>query len=665
MQAAEVPGLRSVIHPVNNAPWPTRSGDGWRSEKDRLRVLPASKQAALERATRLRAGPAPGIAAACSHPKNARQFERSYTWALENRSNYLRELKVQSDEYQRNRQLKIEEAREHTVDATLRSIGSADEGEGSRAAESHLSEDEDRDVAFELFKQEFQPIVHGVWSKNKPSVRRAGGIEAVLQQVWERLPPKKSAGYLVRAAKQRMRDQDIHQALQQDQPSPLPVGSSASLEVTANWMGRQSCDESSRDRQRALEKTGPVAERPVSTGTQGSPRAAAQQQATVGLQRPSTVPAVSTGGLWDVSTSTIGDETGSLGGFVSETQSRLFSETREAPRLLRHCQNASVRAAGHLQGAQRRAAAGIITDTGTASKPAQGQKGKDDKHTNEEKRAVPAAAVVSATTQREESVRYWRDKEREARRGRAAVCSPQQAATVRAAIIDARDRLMKRPASAPGPTRSAASAGFYTVPDGLGAEDKQAAQQHEPEGSFESVSVQDVAGGSLRPSLEMSVAGPYARRELRRSSVEFCGPSPTPDVSDATGEPEAPGTEGEPEPDGAASTGSSPDCEPCEPAVTFAGGDGDDEQSRTHSTRSSESSDSESSAAGLSRSALDIARNFALLETPLVVRYHGKKLPRPATAAGVGALRRQRTHRSRALAASARVANAKRLLRSI
>ena len=69
--------------------WPTRSGDGWRSEKDRLRVLPASKQAALERATRLRAGPAPGIAAACSHPKNARQFERSYTWALENRSNTM------------------------------------------------------------------------------------------------------------------------------------------------------------------------------------------------------------------------------------------------------------------------------------------------------------------------------------------------------------------------------------------------------------------------------------------------------------------------------------------------------------------------------------------------------------------------------------------------
>jgi hypothetical protein len=65
--------MRAVRHPTPGAPWPLRAADGTAvTEKEPARVLAANKLAAMARDTRLRAGPTPGIADACSHKDNSR-----------------------------------------------------------------------------------------------------------------------------------------------------------------------------------------------------------------------------------------------------------------------------------------------------------------------------------------------------------------------------------------------------------------------------------------------------------------------------------------------------------------------------------------------------------------------------------------------------------------
>jgi hypothetical protein len=53
--------MRAVRHPTPGAPWPLRAADGT-----------AVTEKELARDTRLRAGPTPGIADACSHKDNSR-----------------------------------------------------------------------------------------------------------------------------------------------------------------------------------------------------------------------------------------------------------------------------------------------------------------------------------------------------------------------------------------------------------------------------------------------------------------------------------------------------------------------------------------------------------------------------------------------------------------
>ena len=113
--------MRAVRHPRSGAPWPRAADDGTvATQKEPARVFAHSKLSAMMRDTKLRAGPVPGIADACSHPENSRNFKAGYTWALENKARYMRELAEQSEEHQREKQLKIEKARRQIIDATLK-----------------------------------------------------------------------------------------------------------------------------------------------------------------------------------------------------------------------------------------------------------------------------------------------------------------------------------------------------------------------------------------------------------------------------------------------------------------------------------------------------------------------------------------------------------------
>ena len=374
MNKEDAPGpLRAVLHPRPGAPWPLRAADGTRAtEKESACVMAASKLEAMARDTALRSGPAKGIADACSHPENSRRFEAGYTWALQNKERYLKELEEQSEDCQRERELRTQQAKRSVVDATVKTFApDADLDLIPPRPEVQQREDDDG-LAYGLFEQEYSGVVHGVWSANKASVRRAGGTDSLLNEVWTRLPPKKRQSYEFRASKlrrerQRLNDPGFKLAMQQTNPTPLASGSAASVEVTMNWLTRGSAVLPEPERRRVLSRSASVrtvksqgGSRPESAAVPG--RGVVGVRSAGSLSRPTSAPSVALG---QMSASTIGsasvDASNASEWFESMADDglyrpgqgtvrragRLQTAGREAPMLMRHGQSASVRMIGH------------------------------------------------------------------------------------------------------------------------------------------------------------------------------------------------------------------------------------------------------------------------------------------------------------------------------
>ena len=256
----DAPALRAVIHPVSNAPWPTKAGDGAaHAAKEPLRVTAANVQERQDRDIKLRAGPAKGAADSARHPKHRGVFDQLFLWPLSNQGAYLDEVAKQSKEHQAELKLKRQEAKESLVSTTITSESASRSQLGDTPAlpsgnitqcaattTSQASSDAEQIEAmtqaraFDLFKQEYEPAVMEIWRSNKASVSRAGGTANLTKAVWARMNPHKRRRYLTSAAQwaleqhKRSRPQ-FRQAMQQTAPTPLPEGRSFSLESSQNW----------------------------------------------------------------------------------------------------------------------------------------------------------------------------------------------------------------------------------------------------------------------------------------------------------------------------------------------------------------------------------------------------------------------------------------------
>lgn len=385
------------------------------------------------------------------------------------------------------------------VDATVKAFA-PDADSDARPHEVHAQDADD--VAYGLFEQDYGSVVHAIWSANKTSVRRAGGTGPLLQQVWTRLPRKKRAAYEFRASKlrreqQRLNDPEFQLAMQQTNPTPLPRGSSASVEVSMNWMTRGLVSQPVRDRQHVLSRSaGARATNSRSGGRPQSaaiPRAGSATRSSGDISRPTSAPSVAL----QLSASTI-DASGSWDG--SDTAGHAFDsqwfdsvnadglyqpglgavrcagkrETgREPPSLLRHGQNASMRIAGHHDNGtpQRgavivKAAAPLVSRAPSperASRVPSSASATVATSAAVDRGAVGDGSAAETKTEeeaREEAIRYWQWKVSEGRTGQQA-----HAPCIKAAILEAKERLL-RPNSAGSAmsVRTAASVGLVGSP---------------------------------------------------------------------------------------------------------------------------------------------------------------------------------------------------------
>lgn len=460
--------MRAVRHPSPGAPWPLTAADGTATtQKDPACVLAYNKLSAMARDNKLRAGPTPGIADACSHPENTHNFKAGYTWALENKARYMKELAEQSEDYQRAQQLKAEQTRRQIIDATLKTCAAGTNHSPSSAGCTEKQHPEDEDgIAFGLFEQEYSGAVHACWSSDKASVRRAGGTGPLLQQVWARLPPRKRSAYRLRASKiqheqQRLNNPEFQLAMQQTNPASLSSGSSASIEVSINWMDRTMVNQPARDRRLIRSRSAGmrrVRPQPASgsrsvTMVQPAMVSAVQSEGTI--VRPTSAPSVAL----QISASTIDLSSSCDSSWFDDGKSRAGQrkDSSTYPALLRHCQNASMRIAGHHGSANEQrdtvklqspppvaprmlspekgsVRAGAASGTsGTASAPAFT---KFERGSSSDGSGVPATKAESE--ERDDVIRYWKWKASEGRTTPRA-----HAAIIHDAIHQAKDRLSR------------------------------------------------------------------------------------------------------------------------------------------------------------------------------------------------------------------------------
>ena len=724
MNKEDAPGpMRAVLHPRSGAPWPLRAADGTRAtEKEAACVMPASKLEATARDTALRAGPAKGIADACSHPENSRRFEAGYTWALQNKDRYLKELEEQSDDYQREKELRMQQAKRSVVVATVKTFApDADLDLIPPRPEVQQRQDEDG-LAYGLFEQEYSGVVHGVWSANKASVRRAGGTDGLLNEVWARLPPKKRQSYEFRASKmrrerQKMNDPGFQLAMQATNPTPLSTGSAASVEVTMNWLTRGSAVLPEPERRRVLSRSASVrtvkskgGSRPQSAAVPG--RGVVGVRSEGSLSRPTSAPTVALG---QMSASTIGraslessnasewfqsvdgDGLYQPGQGAVRRAGRLQTAGREAPMLMRHGQSASVRMIGHPDLQPRGVIVRDAVPLRAASPPEKASaadRGEEEvvKKTEEEKR--------------QEAIAYWQWKASEARHTSADVHCQQ--IMYAAAITEAQERV-SRPNSAesvssrtpaavglvgspPGsPTRMMASSPVAVVMgplldwtrSGTGVEHLMATSQVFEEPSWTGPGVD--ASGSRSASMSdlgrqmdqaadatAGSASPVGKTPPdneglgRRPSIDIAtqGMFARRSVRVASAPLKRPEPVPEPQSAAAVPTSARPTTADTAKKVTIVEPEDDDADSQSSSVFSEAKS---ASSVGNPRAAMDALANFSTSDMDMVVRYHGKghvkSFARPGSTASVGQQLRQRGASVRASAAATRVANARRLLR--
>eukprot|EP01043_Picozoa_sp_COSAG02_P022600 COSAG02_NODE_1180_length_14037_cov_73.962907_2_plen_728_part_00 len=705
--------MRAVRHPRCGAPWPLTADDGTSAiPKEPARILPFNKLAAMARDTKLRAGPAPGIADACSHPENSRNFMSGYTWALENKARYTKALAEQSEDYQRAKQLKTEQSRRQFIDATLKAHAPDADDSTSMTPNQHAEDEDEDDIAFQLFEQEYSGVVHAVWSTNKPAVRRAGGTGPLLRQVWARLPPAKRTTYRFRASKlrreqQRVNNPEFRLAMQQTNPAPLPEGSSASVEISMNWMHRALVSQSARDRQHVRVRSAGARSVKVQHATNSRPQSAALAQPTMvaatqsenNIVRPTSAPSVSV----QLSASTINAmESCDSSWFDMQSKgqpgmSQGGKGGREPPALLRHGQNASIRMAGHHDSAAMQQGTVILKSSPRNS----------------------SAAVAKTKTKakaKDEAIRYWQWKASEGKTKRQA-----PAPFIQAAIEQAKEQL-SRPNSAGSSfsARTPASVGLVCssspAPGGHSASEEASTnstndqsepawcgpgvdgsglrsasvsdmgrsldampQQHSPVSSNATAEVLENdkrSGVERRLSVEMATDGIFARR---RDRTDYSPPQSPGPVSHTP-----------PRPLSAASStatvatmqhqhsGSSIASEVASTTesemkrskgkskkVVMLASDDDVDEYGSHTS----SGHSDTKSEGQVQPAMESLRNYSSTDLKLVVRYHGRSKhdgnAENKKAVGVGARQRQRAASRRASAAATRVAEARRLLHCV
>ena len=700
--------MRAVRHPRCGAPWPLAADDGTAATpKEPARMIAFNKLSAMARDTKLRAGPAPGIADACSHPGNSRNFTAGYIWALENKARYTKELAEQSEEYQRAKQLKTEQTQRQMIDATLKTYAPDADDSTSGFQRLDTTQTDEDGIAFGLFEQEYSGVVHAVWSSNKKAVRNAGGTGPLLQQVWARLPPQKRSTYRFRASKmrreqQRVSNPEFQLAMQQTNPAPLPGGPSASVEISMNWMNRALVSQPARDRQHVRARSAGVRSVRAQQSMKHRPQSAAVAQPAMvsatrsegHVVRPTSAPSVSL----QLSASTINA--------LDSCDSAWFDHRlegkggREPPALLRHGQNASIRTAGHHNNASVQP--GIV-------------RLKSSPPTS---RSVDAKA--KAAEEEAAAIRYWQWKASEGH-AKARAHAP----FIQAAIEQAMEQLARphsaetslsarTPASmglvySPSPALEAHAAsdevakspdGGQTEPawfgpgvDGTGMRSASVSdigrsldampQKHSPVSSKEN---NKRSGGERRPSVEMATQGIFARRRDRSgcsSPQSPCPASHTPMRSShaiSTAAEVVSGIEHQHSRHSVSSeVATTTEASAEKPkrkskkAVTLISDDDVDEYGSQVSSGCSDTKSSSYLAEGQIQSAMESLRNYSAADIGLVVRYHGRGKPHDkphgnvenTKAVGVGARQRQRAASRRPSAAATRVAEARRLLRCV
>ena len=698
--------MRAVRHPQCGAPWPLSADDGTAATpKEPARVIAFNKLSAMTRDTKLRAGPAPGIADACSHPQNSRNFTAGYIWALENKARYSKELAEQSEEYQRAKQLKTEQTRRQLIDATLKTYApDADDSTSGFQCLDNTQTDEDG-IAFGLFEQEYSGIVHAVWSSNKKAVRNAGGTGPLLQQVWARLPPQKRSTYRFRASKMRQEQRRVNSpefqlAMQQTNPAPLPGGASASVEISMNWMNRALVSQPANDRQHVRARSAGVRSVRAKQSLKHRPQSAAVAQPALvsvtqseeHIVRPTSAPSASL----QLSASTINALDSCDSTWLDHRTEGKGS--REPPALLRHGQNASIRTAGHHNSASMQ--------PGTVGL----------------KLSPPTSRLVDAKAKAAEeeaaALRYWQWKASE---GHAKTRA--HAPFIQAAIEQAMERL-SRPHSAgtslsartpasvglvysasPAPEAHSASDEMAKTPEGgqterawfgpgvdgtgmrsasvsdIGRSLDAMPQKHSPV-SFQENNQQ--SGVERRPSVEMATQGIFARRRDRSACSPPQSPCPAshtplrPSYATSTAAEVVCGIEHQHTRHASsevitteASTGQQKG--KSKKVVALISDDDVDEYGSQVSSGCSDTKSPSYLTEGQIQSSMESLRNYSTADIGLIVRYHGRGNPHgkphgnaeSTKAVGVGARQRQRAASRRASAAATRVAEARRLLHCV